>query len=240
MSKLNYSKIINQNNKNEENKKEETLKNEITCLYNKQKDEINLLYDYTIGWNEKVEISYIEGKNNINKNNIDIYINDKKIKFNYKYKSNEKGNIKVKFIFKKLLTSTYRMFYECGSLQSINLSSFNTTNVNDMNSMLSGCSSLQSIDLSSFNTTNIKDMSWMFACCSSLHSIDLSSFNTANVKDMSFMFDGCSSLQSIDLSSFNTTNVEDMSGMFFRCDSLKKRNVKIGEYGKKILDEIKY
>ena len=47
---------------------------------------------------------------------------------------------------------------------------------------------------------------------------------------------GCSSLQSIDLSSFNTTNVEDMSMMFFGCDSLKKRNVKIGKYGKKILD----
>ena len=82
------------------------MKNEITCIYNKQKDEINLLHDYgedIKDWSEERKKSYIEGKNNINENNIDIYINDEKIKFNYKYKSNEKSNIKVKFIFKRLL-----------------------------------------------------------------------------------------------------------------------------------------
>ena len=193
MTKLNDSKIINQNNKNEENKKEEIPKNEITCIYNKQEDEINLLYDYsedtnTDDWDEESKKSYIEGKNNINENNIDIYINDKKIKFNYKYKSNEKGNIKIKFIFKKLLTST----------------------------------------------------SFMFRGCSSLQSINSSTFNTINVKDMRCMFDECSSLQSIDLSSFNTTNVEDMYDMFSFSSSLKKENVKIGSYGKKILDQLKY
>ena len=52
---------------------------------------------------------------------------------------------------------------------------------------------------------------------------------------MSYMFHYCSSLQSIDLSSFNTTNVKDMSYMFFNCISLKKENVKISEYGKKLL-----
>ena len=188
MTKLNDNKIINQNDKNEENKKEEIPKNEITCIYNKQEDEINLLHDYTFNiedWFEEDKKSYREGKNNINENNIDIYINDKKIKFNYKYKSNEKGNIKVKFIFKKLLTSTSFMFYECSSLQSINLTSFNTINVKDMFRMFSDCSSLQSIDLSSFNTTDVKDMRKMFSGCSSLQSINLSSFNTTNVKDMS-------------------------------------------------------
>ena len=34
--------------------------------------------------------------------------------------------------------------------------------------MFLGCSSLQSIDLSSFNTTNVKDMRSMFFGCSSL------------------------------------------------------------------------
>ena len=32
---------------------------------------------------------------------IKIHINNKKIKFNYKYKSDEKGNTQVKFIFNK-------------------------------------------------------------------------------------------------------------------------------------------
>ena len=77
----------------------------------------------------------------------------------------------------------------------------------------------------------------MFSGCSSLKSINLSSFNTTNVKDMSGMFMNCSSLQSIDLSSFNTTNVEYMNSMFYECFSLKKENVKISNYGKKILRE---
>ena len=70
-----------------------------------------------------------------------------------------------------------------------------------MENMFKGCSSLKSIDLSSFNTTNVNNMARMFSHCSSLESIDLSSFNTTNannVKDMSWMFWGCSSLKSID------------------------------------------
>ena len=62
-------------------------KNEIICIYNKQKDEINLLHDYNNDMkymnDDELKKSYIEGKNNINGNNIDIYINDKKIEFNY-------------------------------------------------------------------------------------------------------------------------------------------------------------
>ena len=54
---------------------------------------------------------------------------------------------------------------------------------------------------------------------------------------MSEMFYGCSSLQSINLSTFNTTNVETMICMFYGCSSLKKENVKISNYGKRVLDE---
>ena len=60
------------------------------------------------------------------------------------------------------------MFYECFSLKSIDLSSFNTTNVNNMGNMFFECSSLKSIDLSSFNTTNVNNMIFMFSGCSSL------------------------------------------------------------------------
>ena len=62
-----------------------------------------------------------------------------------------------------------------------------------------GCSidvlSLKSINLSSFNTTNVKYMSHMFRECSSLKLINLSSFDTTNVEDMNSMFSGCSSLK---------------------------------------------
>ena len=147
------------------------IKNEIICIYDKKEDEINLLHDYnldTSDWGDEYIKAYAEGKNNVNEKNIEIYINDKKIKFNNKYKSNEIGDIKVIFKFNKFLTNTSYMFRDCSSLKSIDLSSFNTTNVKDMSYMFSDCSSLLSIDLSSFNTTNIKKMYWMSTGCFSL------------------------------------------------------------------------
>ena len=216
--KLNYIKHIPNNNINENKIKGDKIKsnyNEIICIYKKQDDEINLLHDYNLDmflWDDESKKSYLEGKNNINGDNIDIYINDKKIEFNNIYISEEKCDIKVKFIFKKLLTSTCYMFR--------------------------GCSSLKSIDLSSFNTNNINNMSCMFCYCSILESIDLSSFNTTNVKDMRGMFNGCSSLKSIDLSSFDITNVQYMGNMFYKCSSLKKENIKIKNDAFKLLNEL--
>ena len=88
----NIQNINSQFNKINENKENKLLKNEIICIYNKQEDEISLLHDYTENrFNGEYRKYYIEGKNNINGNNIEIYINNKKIEFNYKYKSNEKG-----------------------------------------------------------------------------------------------------------------------------------------------------
>ena len=92
-----------------------------------------------------------------------------------------------------------KAFYECESLQSIGLSSLDTSNVTDMTDMFSGCSSLVSLGLSSLDTSNVTDMGGMFSGCSSLVSLDLSSFDTSNVTRMGSMFSGCSSLSSIDL-----------------------------------------
>jgi len=208
----------------------EQKNNIINCIYipNKDKNETRLLHDYNKDikiWDKKDKKAYLEAKKDISEENIEIYVNDNIIKFDYKYNIENSKEIKVKFKFKKLLTNINYMFYECTSLKSIDLSSFNITNVNDMNNMFCRCSSLESIDLSSFNTANVNNMNNMFNECFFLKSIDLSSFNTTNVNDMSYMFCKCSSLKSIDLSSFNTTNVNDMSYMFCRCSSLKSINL---------------
>jgi len=199
------------------------FKNEINCIYKKNnRESIYLLHDFKLlQKNDEKRKLYQEAKRNINEYNIDIYINNKKIKFNYKYESNEMGLIKVKYKFNKLLTSTSYIFCNCFSLQSIDLSSFNADNVTNMSDMFFGCSSLKSINLSSLNTNNVTNMSNMFFGCSSLESINLSSFNIDNVANMSFRFYKCSSLKSVNLSSFNTNNVINMSYMFSGCYSLK-------------------
>ena len=129
-----------------------------------------------------IEESYNKAKKNINEENIEIYMNDEKIKFNYYYEGDEIRLIKIKFKFKKLLTSTAFMFYYCISLKSIDISSFNTNTVIDMSYMFVSCESIESI--SSFNTSNVTDMRDMFSFCYSLKSVILSSFNTCNVINM--------------------------------------------------------
>ena len=119
------------------------------------------------------------------------------------------------------------MFSGCSSLESLDLSSWNTANVTDMSSLFSGCSSLTSLSsVEDWNTANVTDMGDMFNGCSSLTSLSsVEEWNTASVTNMSYMFNNCSNLKSLDLSSWNTANVTDMNGMFWNCQSLKSLNI---------------
>ena len=207
--------------------------NIIICVYKSKINdkEISLLHDYkckTFYNNPELKKLNLELKNhdkNIFENEIDMYIDGKKVKFDYKYKIKEAKEIQVKFKFKKIMTNMSCMFYGCSALKSIDFSLFNTNNINDISGMFCGCSSLESINFSSINLTNIKDMSYLFYGCSSLKSIDLSSLNTTNVTNMSFMFSLCSHLQAIDMLSLDTTNVTNMTFMFSQCYSLKSINL---------------
>ena len=112
-------------------------------------------------------------------------------------------------------------FAQCGKLTAIEgMEYLNTSEVTDMSYLFDACSSLQSIDLSHFNTTKVTTMAEMFrhTTCAT---IDLSSFDTNNVTDMYGMFWSCSKLTTIkggDNVKFN--NVTDMSFMFYNCPNL--------------------
>ena len=93
------------------------------------------------------------------------------------------------------------MFRQCLSLESLDLSNFDTSNVTKMNSMFRECSSLLSLNLSNFVTSNITAMDSMFYGCSSLQSLNLSDFETSNVANMNSMFRGCSNLEYLNLNS---------------------------------------
>ena len=218
--------------------------NEIERIY-KVKDneqEIKLLHDYNlinpfgIELLDKLYSQTKELNKKIIDENIDIYVNGEKIKFDYNYKVKENKEIKVKFKFKKRLANTNYMFMDCSSLYSINVSSFNTNNVTSMMNMFDSCNSLNSVNLSSFNTSKVTIMLGMFIACSSLNSLDLSSFNTNNVINMNAMFFKCSSLSSLNLSSFNTSKVNNMRNIFKDCPNLKKGNVITNDI--KLLEEL--
>ena len=117
------------------------------------------------------------------------------------------------------------MFYYCLRLEQLDLSNFNTSNVENMSYMFYSSPYLTQLDLSNFNTSNVEDMSYMFYNCNSLTSLDLSSFDTSKVINMSHMFRGCESLTTLDVSSFDTSNVTSMIYMFNNCESLTTLDV---------------
>ena len=112
------------------------------------------------------------------------------------------------------------MFEGCSKLTSLDLTTFNTENVQNNCSMFKDCSSLTSLTFGNFYVGFSTNLSAMFQGCSALTSVDLSKFNTANVIDMQYMFDGCKSLASLDVSMFNTGTVLNMCNMFSGCSSL--------------------
>ena len=86
------------------------------------------------------EHSWLYGINNENeiRNNCEIYVNDNKIDFTFKYEFSKKGNNKIIIKFKNNMTNMNHMFYNCSSLTSLNLSNFNINNVNYMEGIFSG------------------------------------------------------------------------------------------------------
>lgn len=140
------------------------------------------------------------------------------------------------------------MFSSCTSLETLDLSSFNTEKVTNMvtmfenskhlrslklpkgfigssvtnlNATFKGCESLTELDLSGSNSENVTNMSEMFYGCKALSKLDLTSFKTGQVTTMENMFCDCSTLETLDVSSFNTRKVTQMQSMFEGCTNLE-------------------
>ena len=169
------------------------IKNEIICLYYAENNGeiIRLIHDYNDLFNsedysdtkEPHLQARVANQNFFSKKNIELFINDKKVDFDFIYerKDTDPKFIRVKFKFKKLL--------------------------HNMSFMFSGCYSLISIDLSSVDSSKVDNMSYMFRECKNLITGNFASFNTSKVVNMKAMFYGCKCLKSLDLSSFKTNKV---------------------------------
>ena len=99
----------------------------------------------------------------------------------------------------KLKGQMIQIFYECNSLESIDLSSFDTSSVTDMHGLFYNCNSLKVLDLSNFNTGSTINMAEMFYGCTSLKMLDISSFNMKKVKENNNMFEGIKNLLYLNL-----------------------------------------
>lgn len=114
------------------------------------------------------------------------------------------------------------MFLDTRSLTEVDVSGFNTSNVNNMSGMFDRAEKLTHLDVSNFNTEKVNNMAYMFMEMPALTQLDLSNFDTANVTNMYAMFDADSSLENLDVSHFNTEKATNMSYMFYHMTKLKE------------------
>ena len=106
------------------------------------------------------------------------------------------------------------MFAGMPSLTSLNLSNFDTSKVTRMNSMFEGVSRLTTLNLSNFDTSKVTNMEAMFGYMYGLTSLNISNFNTSQVTNMRDMFSNIRNLTSLSLTNFDTSKVTDMRAMF--------------------------
>lgn len=86
--------------------------------------------------------------------------------------------------------------------------------------MFSNCSSLTSLDVSNWNVSSLENTHDMFRSCKSLTTLDVSKWKAKNLKDMTQMFWLCENLTSLDCSGFDTCNATKMYGVFGYCRKL--------------------
>lgn len=118
------------------------------------------------------------------------------------------------------VTSYDRMFADCVSLTSLDLSLLDIPYAERLNGMFANCANLVNISFGSINTSNCQSMDYMFDNCKKLTHIDLSKFDTSTVYSMRGMFRNAESLVYVNLSSFDVRETNEMSNMFEGCSSL--------------------
>lgn len=73
-----------------------------------------------------------------------------------------------------------QVFYDCTSLKTLNLSSFDTSKIVNLKEMFAGCSSLSSLDLSNFEFELVSNAENMFNSCSKLNYVNIYNFQDIN------------------------------------------------------------
>lgn len=114
------------------------------------------------------------------------------------------------------------LFFSCTKLKQIDLHTWDISSVSTCHWLFRDCSSLEFINIEGWDTSHVNNMERMFGECPKLTTIKgLNKLNTSNVRAMQVMFISDTSLKSLDLSSFDTRNCIDTSQMFQNCYNLK-------------------
>ena len=118
------------------------------------------------------------------------------------------------------------MFMNCTSLETVNLSGFNTSNLKSLYALFYACTKLKTIiNIENINTSSVINLQSLFWNCGELTSLDLSKWDVSKVTHMNSMFAYCGNLTSVNLSNWITTSLKSVGSMFLSCRKLTNVNI---------------
>lgn len=117
------------------------------------------------------------------------------------------------------------LFYECNALTQLDLSNWDTGNIQYMISTFDGCNNLIELNCSTWNTSRVYNMQLAFYNCNSLETIPVRDWDTRSVMYMDKTFGNCTSLVNLDVSKWDTSKVVELTNTFYHCSSLKTLDV---------------
>lgn len=121
-------------------------------------------------------------------------------------------------------TTMLSLFRRC-LVKSLDLTKFDTGNVDNFSSMFDGCYMLEEIKgIEDFDFSSAINTPWMFGGVKLITSLDLSNCKVskdAKLKYMQGMFSGMSNLTDLKLPKFNTSKVLSFVQLFHACSNLK-------------------
>lgn len=127
------------------------------------------------------------------------------------------------------VTSMGAMFYDT-ALESIDISSFDMTNVQVVDSIFAATPNLKSIDVTPFKDSKLTSFNAVFYKSGVKEIKGLTLLDTSNIVSSSATFASTPNLTSLDISNWNMSNNKDISTMFMDARSLSRTTIKADNF----------
>lgn len=121
--------------------------------------------------------------------------------------------------------SMFLTFYECSSLENLDLSFWNTASLDYMNQVFHNMKRLQTLNVAGWNVSKVKESTMVFTGCSMLRSIEgIDDWDFSSNTNINALFAGCSLLERINTSKWRmfSSTLSDISNAFDNCPSLEE------------------
>lgn len=158
------------------------------------------------------EIDILNPNYSYEKDILQIFINDKEINKNEKYKSNNTDSFNVTI---KLFSDSIDLsdMFTSQNVKTVIMKSQSSIKIKNMRNVFENCTFLENFEIDGFDSSQVKSMSKFFYNTKNLKKINISTLETSSLEEMDYMF-SYTNLQEINLTQFDLDKVLKSKDIF--------------------------